>query len=115
MQLSHNVPTNGRPDKYDDVPTLEVVRATVPEDRLLVFDVRQGWEPLCRFLDVPVPDEPFPHINDRIVVDTIIKVFVVVTWIWPVLFSAPFLLAYYLLIVRRRKRKEQPSTNKKMS
>ncbi len=23
-----------------------------------------GWEPLCRFLDVPVPDEPFPHRND---------------------------------------------------
>jgi hypothetical protein len=40
------------------------VQATVPADRLLVFDVKQGWEPLCRFLDVPVPaGEPFPHIN----------------------------------------------------
>jgi hypothetical protein len=38
------------------------VQATVPADRLLVFDVKQGWEPLCRFLDVPVPaGEPFPH------------------------------------------------------
>ncbi|MBM4268845.1 MAG: sulfotransferase family protein [Deltaproteobacteria bacterium] len=41
------------------------VRATVPKERLLVFDVREGWEPLCRFLGVDAPDEPFPHLNDR--------------------------------------------------
>ena len=41
------------------------VRRTVPPERLLVFDVRQGWAPLCAFLGVPVPDEPFPHLNDR--------------------------------------------------
>lgn len=39
------------------------VQAHVPADRLLVFDVRDGWEPLCEFLDVPVPDEPFPNLN----------------------------------------------------
>lgn len=44
--------------------TAEVIGA-VPPDRLLVFDVAQGWEPLCDFLDVPVPSEPFPHVNDR--------------------------------------------------
>ncbi|HPG27419.1 MAG: sulfotransferase [Spirochaetaceae bacterium] len=36
----------------------------VPADRLLVFDVRQGWEPLCAFLGVDVPDTPFPHLNE---------------------------------------------------
>jgi hypothetical protein len=41
------------------------VLATVPADRLLVFDVAEGWEPLCAFLDVPVPDTPFPRVNDR--------------------------------------------------
>jgi hypothetical protein len=41
------------------------VRSTVPPDRLLVFDVADGWEPLCDFLGVPVPDEPFPRVNDR--------------------------------------------------
>ncbi len=41
------------------------VRAGVPTDRLLEFDVAEGWEPLCAFLDVPVPDEPFPNMNDR--------------------------------------------------
>jgi hypothetical protein len=41
------------------------VVATVPSQRLLVFDVKEGWEPLCTFLGVPVPaSEPFPHVND---------------------------------------------------
>jgi hypothetical protein len=37
---------------------------TCPKDKLLVFEVTQGWEPLCKFLDLPVPDEPFPNVND---------------------------------------------------
>jgi len=41
----------------------EQVRATIPPGQLLVFDVAEGWEPLCRFLDVPVPGVSFPHRN----------------------------------------------------
>ena len=42
------------------------VQAAVPPDRLLVYQVSDGWGPLCEFLDVPVPsDEPFPNVNDR--------------------------------------------------
>ena len=41
----------------------EVIRH-VPPDRLLVFDVKEGWEPLCAFLGVPVPPVPFPKLND---------------------------------------------------
>lgn len=40
------------------------VKADVPPERLLVFEAKDGWEPLCRFLDVPVPDGPYPHLND---------------------------------------------------
>lgn len=40
------------------------VRATVPPERLLVWSPAEGWGPLCRFLDVPVPSAPFPHVND---------------------------------------------------
>ena len=36
----------------------------VPADRLLVISPGAGWEPLCRFLGTPVPDEPYPHLND---------------------------------------------------
>ncbi len=43
------------------------VTSTVPADRLLVFDVADGWEPLCAFLDVPVPQRPFPRVNDKAV------------------------------------------------
>ncbi|MGH3389678.1 MAG: sulfotransferase family protein [Actinomadura sp.] len=39
------------------------VRATAPAERLLEYDVTQGWEPLCAFLGAAVPDEPFPHLN----------------------------------------------------
>jgi len=42
---------------------VEGVKARVPADRLLIFDVNQGWEPLCAFLGVPVPDAPFPRTN----------------------------------------------------
>jgi hypothetical protein len=41
----------------------EQVRAAIPAERLLVFDVSEGWAPLCRFLGVTVPAEPFPHLN----------------------------------------------------
>ncbi|MFC3994323.1 sulfotransferase family protein [Nocardiopsis sediminis] len=41
------------------------VRAEIPQERLLVYELGQGWEPLCRFLGVDIPaDEPFPHLND---------------------------------------------------
>lgn len=42
----------------------EEVKQTVPSDRLLVWSVQEGWEPLCEFLEVPVPDAPFPRTND---------------------------------------------------
>ena len=43
----------------------DAVQRTVPSERLLLWSVGDGWEPLCRFLDVPVPDEPLPHLNER--------------------------------------------------
>jgi len=43
------------------------VRESVPKDRLLEFEVKQGWEPLCDFLEVPVPRQPFPRLNERAV------------------------------------------------
>jgi hypothetical protein len=39
------------------------VKRTIPADRLLVYEPGQGWEPLCRFLNRPIPDEPYPHVN----------------------------------------------------
>jgi Sulfotransferase domain len=40
------------------------VKNAVPADRLLVWSVKEGWGPLCEFLELPVPEGPFPHLND---------------------------------------------------
>lgn len=45
---------------------IEEVKKNVPSEKLLVYDVKQGWEPLCAFLGVEIPgDKPFPHLNER--------------------------------------------------
>jgi hypothetical protein len=41
----------------------EEVKRTIPPERRLDFDVRDGWGPLCRFLGVAVPATPFPNTN----------------------------------------------------
>ncbi|KAL1600853.1 hypothetical protein SLS60_007241 [Paraconiothyrium brasiliense] len=43
----------------------EEVRAMVPKDKLLEYRVKEGWEPLCQFLDQPIPRIPFPNTNDN--------------------------------------------------
>jgi hypothetical protein len=43
---------------------VEAVQERCDGERLLIFEVSQGWEPLCEFLDVPVPAGPFPRVND---------------------------------------------------
>ena len=35
----------------------------VPKDRLLVYQVKEGWEPICKLLNVPIPKIPFPYLN----------------------------------------------------
>lgn len=47
---------------YDHI---EKVKDHVPADKLLVYDVRDGWGPLCKFLGVPEPAEPLPHLNKK--------------------------------------------------
>ena len=42
----------------------EEVERRVPKERLLVYEVKEGWGPLCEFLGVEEPDEPFPRLND---------------------------------------------------
>jgi len=59
---------DGRADDRDHA--LDTYRAhnkavsnTISSDRLLIYDIAQGWEPLCHFLDVPIPETPLPHVN----------------------------------------------------
>lgn len=43
---------------------VDAVRGSIPADRLLVYEVKDAWEPLCAFLGVPVPVTPFPNSNN---------------------------------------------------
>ena len=44
---------------------IKEVKSIVPEGKLLVYDVRDGWPPLCKFLGVDEPSEPLPHLNKK--------------------------------------------------
>ncbi len=44
---------------------LEEIKVEVPQEKLLIFTVDQGWEPLCKFLGVDIPETDFPNVNDR--------------------------------------------------
>ncbi|TPP64879.1 Sulfotransferase family [Fasciola gigantica] len=49
----------GYRNRYDEI------KRVIPAERLLVFHLKDGWDPLCRFLGKTIPDVPFPHMNDR--------------------------------------------------
>jgi hypothetical protein len=57
-------------DKHHAIEVFErhnaEVQHRVPKDRLLVYDVKAGWGPLCEFLGVEEPEEPFPRTNDAV-------------------------------------------------
>jgi len=69
---------------------LDEVRRTVPPDRLLEWDVKQGWGPLCRFLGKPLPpaDVPFPHHNDRRFFRRLLLALRIAEWLVPALVVA---------------------------
>jgi hypothetical protein len=43
---------------------MDHIRKVVPPEKLLLYSVKEGWEPLCKALNVPIPNEPFPRAND---------------------------------------------------
>ena len=74
---------------------IETVKKTVPPERLLVYDVKEGWAPLCAFLNVPVPQgKPFPHLNDRSNFKRMIQILKVAEWLVPLLAVAMAILFF---------------------
>ena len=67
------------------------IRTLVPKERLLDFRVEEGWPPLCAFLGVPVPDVPFPRINDKTAMSVAIKVIRCASYLF---MASPLLLLY---------------------
>lgn len=76
-------------DRFDDRARVEKafdehvaeVKRVVPAERLLVFEPKQGWAPLCAFLGVPAPSEPFPRVNDTAEFKRRVVAATVVSWI----------------------------------
>jgi hypothetical protein len=64
----HQVPHRGT---YDD--HIEYVTRVVPKDKLHFYDVKDGWEPLCKILGCEVPDVPFPKANDAAAAEAFFK------------------------------------------
>ena len=79
------------------------VREVVPEDKLLEFQPGDGYAPLCRFLDRPVPDEQYPRLNDtRHIVKMAYVGILFGSVIWVLIFLAGLLLAYGVWLLQAR-------------
>ena len=57
------------------------VKAHVPADQLLVYQVKEGWQPLCEFLGCEVPVEAFPHLNDTAAFHKRLRVLHLLGWV----------------------------------
>jgi hypothetical protein len=80
----------------------EEVERRVPPERLLVYDVKEGWEPLCEFLGVPEPEEPFPYLNDAAQMRRGIKALRTLVAVMPGALALSVVAA--LVLLRRRTR-----------
>ncbi len=72
--------------------------ATVPKDRLLIHQAKEGYRPICEFLGLPVPDEPYPRINDTASIQAGMRE--TVRRCYGIVFGVPALLgvaAYFLM------------------
>jgi hypothetical protein len=80
------------------------VKRRVPAEKLLVYEVKEGWEPLCAFLGVEAPkDKPFPHLNDTDTFRTMIRRRLAFALATPVV--AVSLAGIVLLLLRKRLRR----------
>uniref|UniRef100_A0A1I8IQZ4 Protein kinase domain-containing protein n=1 Tax=Macrostomum lignano TaxID=282301 RepID=A0A1I8IQZ4_9PLAT len=79
------------------------IRRVVPSERLLEFRVSDGWAPLCQFLNLPVPDKPFPRLNDRKQVERALNIMTAITYVSDALATASCIgLAVWIEICNHR-------------
>eukprot|EP00580_Thalassiosira_gravida_P005143 CAMPEP_0201655104 /NCGR_PEP_ID=MMETSP0493-20130528/45838_1 /ASSEMBLY_ACC=CAM_ASM_000838 /TAXON_ID=420259 /ORGANISM="Thalassiosira gravida, Strain GMp14c1" /LENGTH=362 /DNA_ID=CAMNT_0048131681 /DNA_START=79 /DNA_END=1167 /DNA_ORIENTATION=+ len=87
------------------VPNISLIQVqdTIPSERLLTFNVKQGWEPLCEFLGHPDPPQgiPFPHVHTRSKLEGEMFFLRMVTWVWK-LFEV-ILFVSFLIAMRKAK------------
>ncbi len=100
--------TGGDPENYLNrevlrqtyVDYVEKVTNSIPSDRLLTFNVKEGWGPLCEFLGEPIPEGiPFPHVHTRAKLEGEMYFLRLITWIWPFAIIVPMILLRMLCIL----------------
>ena len=57
------------------------VKQNIPADRLLVHQPQDGWEPLCKFLDLPVPATTYPWVNEGKEIKRAVKLLKILNWL----------------------------------
>jgi len=115
--------TGGDVEKYLDRDVLreyyteynQEVQDSIPPERLLTFNVKQGWGPLCEYLGHPIPEGiPFPHVHTRAKLEGEMFFLQMVTWVWKlceVISFASFLAVMVKAKVLITKTKLAPSRN----
>lgn len=97
--------TTGKPENYLDRHVLhktcnnyvEKVQSEIPSDRLLTFNVKQGWKPLCEYLGHPISEGiPFPHVHTRAKLEGEMAFLRLITWIWPLAIVLPIMTLFIL-------------------
>ena len=77
---------------------IETAKRVIPPDRLLIHEAKEGWPPLCEFLGKPVPDTPYPRVNEA---KDIKRMLVVLRWLnrlpWILVALLGLGLAFWLL------------------
>jgi hypothetical protein len=63
-QFNNNFASKEFAEKVFHAHNNEVIEF-IPKEQLLVYEVKDGWEPLCNFLNRPIPKETFPHLNKK--------------------------------------------------
>ena len=64
---------------YND--RIETIKKAFPPERLLIHNSKDGWEPLCEFLDVGIPETPYPWLNDSAKIKRAIIVLRILQWL----------------------------------
>ncbi|KAF2256708.1 hypothetical protein BU26DRAFT_473168 [Trematosphaeria pertusa] len=73
----------------------EYVKAVTPPEKFHMMELKEGWAPLCKILGTPVPDEPFPRLNDADAVKgTVSQIFIQAGTIWASILAVAGALGY---------------------
>ena len=98
--------TGGHPENFLDrdalrqnyVEYVNAVQESIPSERLLTFNVKQGWGPLCKYLGHPIPEGiPFPHVHTRAKLQGEMDFLRMITWIWPLAIALPLIFIAMVL------------------